>query len=1075
MRTLIPLIILIATIQTGIAQFSCADNVVLHCNDIILESNLDGTNQQQEYCGFDVFEQIANEQIFDLHVPFAMDVHFVLEATPNSELDLNLILLTAECDIDECIEGEVGVTTSGEDFVLGLDAGNYYIVIDGGNFAGGPANSNFILQIDCVDIINSAPCVSNTGPILDCGDTVSGELGVGSGQNNLNSYCSAMNQYGFEDHYTFYNQIYTELEIQAASSEFDVNVFLLNNCDPTDCVAGFNGNNIGNESETIIIPPGTFTIIVDGSTTDAITPQGEYTLSINCLNHELDCDSPIFMACNSSYSGSTEYSGSIQGNTFSWCENEGYVGYEDTYEIVIESAQLVHFVLTRNSGNGEHDIYITEDCVSADCLKDEFGATDYGATPGDEDFNFLFQPGVYYVHVDALDGFGTYTLDVSCSSELDCSKALTIDCGDTVSNTTEMLSVGQTNVMEYCDQEYGPEIGYEQIYRLELTEQQIINIKAFALIGALDVDVFILTDCEDKTSCYTNDQGLIFVGFEPGDEDFTVDLPAGTYYIIVDSRNTQGPFQLSLSCNELDCSNVQTLVPNTLTFRNSSPSIYQNNVAQFSCSQFPTPGNEVVIELTENLGIDNVGVINILPVSDAQPVRDLDLVLLQGPCVVNEFCVMSDNLQDEVDGIGVNYPAGETRGWVVDSKSSGGGEYFLLNYFTQASTNYAGSLLTGSANDARLVDFSVNCSPIVVPNTNNGYDILQNDFVAAIKNQTLDFSYNTTCNSCDAVDHLVFVFVDHNEDGNFEDTELEFFSRDANYNGNITFSQPPHSPGIKTMRIIYMSSDVNNVVNRLSPYDLGNVSYELYGNAVDLPIHFFSNNSLTTCLSYGCGPWMEEIVLNGQIHQSENDYGYGDYTNVCLDVKQGINNFGMVPFAQSTQPEEAGLYRIWIDINSDDIYQANELVYNDAVSNGTENFNVDYTDLGKTTMRVQYFSPCGTPGCTYPNPNPCERYFDGEVQDYAVLLDGELDVLDEDYLKLKIYPNPVTDILNIDFGETNSNGCLLEIFTKEGKSVFSKECNESKFILDTDMLVSGVYILSVKTEVAIMSELFFKY
>ncbi len=1081
MRTLLTFVLLVSTFHYSTGQFNCSENIVLHCNDIVMESTIDGIDQEQNYCNFDVFEQGGNEQIFNLHVPYFTSINFTLEITPNPDFNLNIIILSADCNVDECIAAEIGVTPGDEDFTIELLAGNYFVVVDGEYFGGAPANSDFTLGVECFDVIETIPCANSTGPILDCGDSVVGSLGIIAGivQNNLSSYCGTNNQHAFEDHYIFYNNIWTELEIQATSSDFDVNVFLLNSCDPNDCVSGFNGNTTGNELASVIIPPGNYTIIVDGSTLEALTPEGNYTLTLNCLNQELDCSSPIFMECNASYSGTTEDIGSIQNNTTSWCGKNGYIGYEDTYEIVIEEEILVNFVLTLDSGSGNHDIYITKDCDDQDCVPDEFGQIDYGATPGDEDFNFLFQPGVYFVHVDTEDGFGTYTLTLSCSEELDCSKALTIECGDVVSNKTEMLSVGQTNVMDYCQSGFGDEIGYEQIYKLELTVPRLVDIKAFALTGGLNIDVFILTDCSDRTSCLLGDTGGEIAGYNSGDEDFSVYLESGTYYIIVDSRDSRGAFQLSIGCNILDCSNIETLVPNTLTFRNSSGSNYQNSVTQFTCVNeamvIPTPGNEIVYDLTENLGVSNVGVVQTYPVSYAQPVADIDLILLRSPCEVEDsICTMGQQFGDESESIGVNYNSGMKREYVIDSKANGGGEFFLLTWFTEAATNYQGALLNGSDNDARLVDFSVNCNPISVPGTNSGYNILTNDFVAAIKNENIPFTYNTSCNSCDAVDHLVIVFVDHNEDGNFEDTELEFFSRDANFNGNIKFSQPPHTPGIKTMRIIYMSSDVNNIVNRLRPYDLGNVSYELYGNAVDLPIHFFSHNSMPTCVSHGCGPWMEEIVLNGQIHQSANDYGYGDYTNVCLDVKQGNNNFSMQPFAQSTQPEQTGFYRIWIDINKDDIYQTDELVFNDPVFDGPHNFNADYTELGKTTMRVQYLSPCGTPGCTYPNPNPCERYFEGEVQDYAVLLDGELSTETIETIMPKLYPNPVKDILNIDLSETNYEKYAVEILNTEGKSIVRKEFNESKFTLDTGTLEKGVYFISIKTEERVFSELFFK-
>jgi hypothetical protein len=70
---------------------------------------------------------------------------------------------------------------------------------------------------------------------------------------------------------------------------------------------------------------------------------------------------------------------------------------------------------------------------------------------------------------------------------------------------------------------------------------------------------------------------------------------------------------------------------------------------------------------------------------------------------------------------------------------------------------------------------------------------------------------------------------------------------------------------------------------------------------------------------------------------------------------------------------------------------------------------------------------------------------------------------------LLVYPNPVSDILTIDFAETNINSGSIEIKDLSGRTVYTqiidgKGNNTSLLQVDVSNLTSGIYFLNVRGE-----------
>lgn len=101
--------------------------------------------------------------------------------------------------------------------------------------------------------------------------------------------------------------------------------------------------------------------------------------------------------------------------------------------------------------------------------------------------------------------------------------------------------------------------------------------------------------------------------------------------------------------------------------------------------------------------------------------------------------------------------------------------------------------------------------------------------------------------------------------------------------------------------------------------------------------------------------------------------------------------------------------------------------------------------------------PLGTTAVTY------NLEYDGEVLDactFNVTVEPGVGIENTDKINLKIYPNPVTDILNI---ETEQDISVVTVYDLTGKKVLERDVNDKKAHLSLSSLDGGAYILRVQT------------
>lgn len=184
--------------------------------------------------------------------------------------------------------------------------------------------------------------------------------------------------------------------------------------------------------------------------------------------------------------------------------------------------------------------------------------------------------------------------------------------------------------------------------------------------------------------------------------------------------------------------------------------------------------------------------------------------------------------------------------------------------------------------------------------------------------------------------------------------------------------------------------------------------------------------------------------------------GYENFTSVSTNVTRGsAYAISVTPVWTSTNYNEA--YAVYIDYNGDgDFADSGELVWSKAGSTTTPvtgSITIPATaSLGSTRMRVmmQYNS---VPSSS------CGTYTYGQVEDYTlnIVSSGKGDLLDTKNLitDIKLYPNPVRDILNV----SNAASEDYKIFDMGGKLINSGKLQRGS--VNVSSLIKGAYMIQI--------------
>ena len=199
---------------------------------------------------------------------------------------------------------------------------------------------------------------------------------------------------------------------------------------------------------------------------------------------------------------------------------------------------------------------------------------------------------------------------------------------------------------------------------------------------------------------------------------------------------------------------------------------------------------------------------------------------------------------------------------------------------------------------------------------------------------------------------------------------------------------------------------------------------------------------------------------------NENEY----FLDQSTDLKQG-GTYDITVAGNTNGTAETSEFVVYFDLNQDGIFNPDtEGYYVGAItgSTGADGKTVtksitlpDNAKLGKTRMRIMK---------TYrlvPD-NPCSTtYAYGQSEDYSINFIENLGMSDINSKDLKIYPNPVKNILSIDSKSIVKNVRIINI---AGQEVYNKQLNKMNPQVNASHLPKGVYIINIETTEGIVTK-----
>ena len=234
------------------------------------------------------------------------------------------------------------------------------------------------------------------------------------------------------------------------------------------------------------------------------------------------------------------------------------------------------------------------------------------------------------------------------------------------------------------------------------------------------------------------------------------------------------------------------------------------------------------------------------------------------------------------------------------------------------------------------------------------------------------------------------------------------------------------------------------------------------------------------CASKGTNVTYEYInkVTIGSINNtSGSNGGYGDFTAQSASLATGSSaSITLTPgFANGSYTEH---FKVWIDFNQDgDFTDPGEDVF---TGNGSSAVSGSVSIpagavTGSTRMRVsmQYNGAATS----------CQTFTYGEVEDYTVNITGGSSVSNQaasalqaqvnsvdltNTVELSTYPNPTTDVININMHLANQTSVSIALIDGQGRKVLSKNVltrgADIAQTFDVSTLKKGVYFLKVHTK-----------
>ena len=294
----------------------------------------------------------------------------------------------------------------------------------------------------------------------------------------------------------------------------------------------------------------------------------------------------------------------------------------------------------------------------------------------------------------------------------------------------------------------------------------------------------------------------------------------------------------------------------------------------------------------------------------------------------------------------------------------------------------------------------------------------------------------------------------------------------SNINGAITIpaNTDPGNYFLLTMvdfdEVIAESNEMNNV--DMQPFTVNGITPPPTGEP--------------NCAAESDFPW-HEWVSSVEVNETENTSNkkpYSDFTNTLFNFTQDSNNSITLTATYSYIAADA-YWRVWIDYNQNDIYEADEIFFEQMVPAPASGSGVTSTATG-TGLSIPN-GPLSGDGVAKMRvilsrdgfAEACGNVAFGEVEDYsALMLDaGSASTYSQenhfttDQQLVRLAPNPTSDQVTIGLEKLLDESFDLMIVNQLGQVIFQQEFKENTdraVTLSTEHFPTGIYFVWLKKE-----------
>jgi hypothetical protein len=229
-----------------------------------------------------------------------------------------------------------------------------------------------------------------------------------------------------------------------------------------------------------------------------------------------------------------------------------------------------------------------------------------------------------------------------------------------------------------------------------------------------------------------------------------------------------------------------------------------------------------------------------------------------------------------------------------------------------------------------------------------------------------------------------------------------------------------------------------------------------------------SSSGPCTASSAMCDEYINKVELNTINNTSACSVGgYGNYLSTSTNLIKG-NQYSITVtpdiLSQTGSAFTDDEIAVWIDYNNDsDFSDAGEQVGYVLVGTGWSNvftFTVP-TSAVSSAVRMRVRISYSTDGAIV----PCGQSTYGEVEDYTVnITTSGVGLSENDLSAITIYPNPSSDILNINLSSVNEEVKSISIVDITGKLIQAIDVLENTYIsLNVSSLASGLYHVKISS------------